>query len=189
MQSEARERRRGRRVLTTRAELEARALAYLDRYAATRARLASVLRRALPRPTDDPELRASLEATLTELLDRYTSAGLLDDARFAEARASSLRARGTSARRIQQKLAAQGVPAELVRGFDRPSHDDELTAARAYVARRRLGPCRSSPEARAAHHDRDLRALARQGFSFRVARLALGSTAGDRDDAHVDDDA
>jgi regulatory protein len=55
-------------------------------------------------------------------------------------------------------------------------HDDlDLTAARRFVQRRRLGPFRTAP-AREGQHNRDLAAMARAGFAFGVARKVLEET-------------
>jgi regulatory protein len=59
--------------------------------------------------------------------------------------------------------------------------DAELEAARAYVRKRRLGPHRS-PEKRAEYRQKDLASVARQGFSFDIAKKALGPGQGSDDE-------
>ncbi|MGT2482208.1 RecX family transcriptional regulator [Methylobacterium oryzae CBMB20] len=76
----------------------------------------------------------------------------MDDARFADTRLATLRRRGTSSRGVSAKLAAKGVPRDVVeaamqaerdaasgRRGRRPSSEQ---AAQAYAKRRRLGPYR-----------------------------------------------
>jgi len=58
---------------------------------------------------------------------------------------------------------------------------EELEAARAYARKRRLGAYRS-PEKRAEYRQKDLASLARQGFSFDIAKQALGPGAGTDDE-------
>ncbi len=52
--------------------------------------------------------------------------------------------------------------------------DPELAAARHFARRRRLGPFRAAAE-RQRHAERDLAALARAGFSYRVARSVMAA--------------
>jgi regulatory protein len=118
------------------------------------------------------------------LIERYRGSGLIDDKRFAQARARSLRERGASTRLIQQKLAAQGVSRDVVDavlGAEREAGrgaSGDLEAAVAYVRRKRLGAHRPEAE-RALERRRDLARLARQGFDFDTALRALALGRGD----------
>ena len=162
--------------------LERAALHYLERYSASTEMLRRTLarrveRRARARGEDPGDFAPMVEATVA----RAVSAGLVNDARFAAARLATLRRRGTSGRGAAAKLAAKGVPREVVEGAMRaegeaaPKEGDaavEERAARAYARRRRLGPHRL-PEMRAANRARDLAALARAGFPYDLARRVL----------------
>lgn len=160
----------------TRRELEQAALAYLNRFDVSAAKLRQHLRQRARKAGGDEQA----EHWIAELIERYLGSGVLDDTRFARNLTAQLTARGKSTRAISQKLAARGVPSEVTselltaRKQDEP--EAELDAARAYVRKRRLGPYRSA-EQRAAYHQKDLASLARQGFSFDVARRALGPGA------------
>jgi regulatory protein len=152
--------------------LERSALYYLERYDASSGHLRRLLARKIQLSArihgTDPEAgRAAVE----RLIARLTGAGLLDDARYAQARVRSLLTRGTSDAMIRAKLRAKSVPAGLVdaalaevAGAD-PGH--ELAAALRYARRRRLGPFRLKE--RAERRERDLAALARQGFGYETA--------------------
>ncbi len=141
--------------------LENSALYHLQRRALTTAQLKKLLERKARRslPCDDAP------AWIDDVIARCTRAGYLDDARVAAGRASSLHARGKSARAIAHKLRAQGVDDDTARAA--LEGKDDLEAARAYVRRRRL-------------HARDpqkaIAALARQGFTLTVAKKALAPT-------------
>ncbi|MBO6561612.1 MAG: RecX family transcriptional regulator [Nisaea sp.] len=148
------------------------ALWYLERYASSAANLRNVLMRRVRvssahHGTDPAEGAAMVE----ELIRRYGEAGILDDRLFAETRARSLAARGGSARMIQRKLMEKGVAsADIDAALEavREEGTGELDAAFRYARRRRIGPFRSA-EKRAETRDRDLAALARQGFPFEIA--------------------
>jgi regulatory protein len=165
----------------TRQKVEQMALAYVNRFDCT----ASKLKQHLTARVRKLGGEESSAAWIAELVERYQGSGVLDDARFARNLTSQLGARGKSTRAIAQKLAARGVSRDMAgelmarRKQDEPGA--ELDAARAYVRKRRLGPHRSAEE-RDAHRQKDLASLARQGFSFDIARQALGSGAGSDDE-------
>lgn len=166
----------------TRERLLKRALHHLQRYATPRAHMERLLlRRALGEARalglDPAEVRGRV-AEVMATLDRM---GLFDDRAFAEARARRWLARGVPPGRIDLRLRARGIDPEVVAAVMAELADEgeaerteaaEVAAARAYVARRRLGPFRP-PEERARMRERDLAALARAGFSYAAARAAL----------------
>lgn len=120
------------------------------------------------------------------MLDRFETSRLLDDRRYAQNLVSSLRGRGSSARKVEQKLRARGVEGDLLREVARPegpgvSQDEELTAARTFVRRKRLLERYLADPRDRASREKALAALARQGFSFDTARRALELEARDAD--------
>ena len=164
----------------TPADLKGAALDYLDRFAASKARLRQVMARKIRNSArahgDDP---APLLAALDETIQWLEGRGFISDQAFAEARARTLAARGTSRAHIIANLAAKGVGADAARAaVDQLAHEDEepeLDAAWRYARRRRLGPYRG--EARAACRDKDIAAMARAGFAGRIARQVIDSEA------------
>ncbi len=161
--------------------LENAALYYLQRFATSAENLKRVLMRKVDRSahyhgTDAEEGRAHVD----DLIERFKSAGLLDDAAYARARAESLHRRGNSARMIRGKLRQKGVADEDIenaldaRGEDggEDGADAEIEAAVNYARRRRLGPYftgKVSDDTR----EKQLAALARAGFSYDVARQVI----------------
>ena len=99
------------------------------------------------------------------------ASGLVDDRRFAEARAQSLRRKGRSARAVAAGLAAKGVGRELVAQIVIVDPQIELETARAAAKRKRLGPW--SRGDRAERRQKDIAALARAGFSLAIARAVV----------------
>lgn len=162
--------------------LERAALHYLERYSASTEMLRRTLARRVQKRArargEDPALFTDL---VTTTVARAVSAGLVDDARFADTRLATLRRRGTSSRGVSAKLAAKGVPRDVVEAAmlaerdalpDGEAEAIEDQAERAYAKRRRLGPYRR-PDQRAAHRDRDLAAMARAGFAYDLARRVV----------------
>lgn len=160
--------------------LERSALAYLERFATSRENLRRVLMRRVSASATvhgtDPEAGAEAVEAILAKLERY---GYLDDAAFAEMRSESLHRRGLSRRAIRYKLSEKGVAeAEIDRAVrkleaeaEREGEDPDLLAAMNYARRRRIGPFRQV--AKEGDFKRDLAALARQGFSYDIARQVL----------------
>jgi regulatory protein len=152
----------------------------LNRFDASAAKLGRHLTKVARRAKNTDALLPEIQI----LIERYRGSGLIDDRRFAEARARSLRDRGASTRLIQQKLAVQGVPREVVDavlGAEREAGrgaSGDLEAAVAYVRRKRLGVHRPAGE-RELERRRDLARLARQGFDYDTALRALALGSGD----------
>lgn len=154
------------------AYLRRAALAYLERYAVPAAQLERVLLRKVDRSCrhhgDDPgAFRAAVDAIVVSCV----AAGLVDDRRFAEARAHSLRRKGRSARAVAAGLAAKGVGRDLIAETVVADDADELAAARIAARRKRLGPW--SRGDRSALRQKQIAALARAGFSLAIARAVI----------------
>jgi regulatory protein len=152
--------------------LQRAAMHYLERYAAPSAQLRRVLQRKIIMSCrhhgDEP---GRFDAILDDVVARCVSSGLVDDARFAEARANTLRRRGQSGRAVMAKLAAKGVSRELAECHSATDEDQELAAARIAARRKRLGPW--SRGDRAANRQKDIAALARAGFRMNIARTVI----------------
>jgi regulatory protein len=163
---------------TSPAELDKAALRYLNRYDASVEQLRRVLFRHVERHASGAALSRARD-DVRALLERYQASRILDDARYAEALGRGLRARGASTMSIRMKLRARGVAEDLTEAaLERlASHADdgnpELSAARAYVRRKRLTKRHdvSTPEGR----NKALGSLGRQGFSYSVASAALAA--------------
>lgn len=149
-------------------------MAYVARFATSRAKLAAYLTRKLRERgwagAGDPPVEA--------LVAKASRLGFVDDAAFALSKARSLTARGYGERRVGQALHAAGIgesDAEAARGHAR---DGAVEAAVQFARRRRLGPFSNTaagPETR----EKALAAMVRAGHGFRIAKaiLALGPGA------------
>jgi len=159
--------------------LQRAALHYLERYAAPAEQLRRVLARKIAASCrhhgEDPALHAE---ALDTVIARCISTGLIDDRRFAEARAATLRRRGQSSRAVAVRLAAKGVARELADASSAAAPETERAAASIAARRRRLGPWRRHGE-RAASRQKDLATLARLGFDYVTARSVIDGDAED----------
>ncbi len=151
--------------------LKASALHYLSSRAASRSMLRDLLLRRSKRRLQVNALEAETSALIEAVLDDLVALGLLDDQRFAEGRRATLERKGFSKRRIEMGLKQKGLDAETIRGALR-DEVDEAAQARRFAERRRLGPWRAIA-ATDDRHKKDLAALMRAGFSYRIAEQAL----------------
>lgn len=157
--------------------LQNAALYYLQRYATSAENLRRVLHRKIDRSCRFHGLEPRPFYPFVEtLLERYKTSGLLNDTQFAEARVSSFRRQGLSKQAILSKLSVKGLSAadieQALSKADAETEDAELSAAKAYIKRKRLGVHRTKETENPLA--KDLASLARAGFSYAVAVRALG---------------
>jgi regulatory protein len=152
------------------------ALSYIDRYATSAANLHEVLMRRVRRSTrlHDTEME---EATrwADDIVADFVARKLVDDRSYAVNRVASLHRSGASRRKIEMSLKIKGVGGAditaAMEALDASNPDAEFTAACRHAQRRRLGPWRRDD--RAERRDRDLAAMARAGFGYRMASRVI----------------
>jgi regulatory protein len=162
---------------------------YLERFTASRARLEKLMRGKIRLSvaeygTDPDEAVAWMNSVLTTC----EKAGFINDDAYAKGRARSLLRRGKALRVIAADLASRGIAphqidqaiSDLKQEADQAAFeeirgtDPNVAAAAAYARRRRLGPWRR-PDIRAEKRDKDMAALARQGFGYDTATRIINS--------------
>jgi regulatory protein len=156
---------KARRPLTA-ASLEAAALRYLERFQTTRARLARHLAQKVRASGWEPEAPPDIPG----LVERLAARGYLDEAAFADARVRGMVRKGLGARRVADRLIADGVEAGHATAL--AGEADEEAQARAFARRKRLGP-HGEGQADRARWQRDLAAMLRAGHRADVARRVL----------------
>jgi regulatory protein len=157
------------------------ALAYLARYAATRAGLRRVLIRRVDRwaqTQPDREAAAPVIAAahqaIEPLVEKLAALGAVSDTGFAETRARTLLRSGRSRRAVQARLVEKGVAPDLARAAAGEDDEAELAAALVLARKRRIGPYGpAQPDDHQAAHHKALGVLARAGFARETAERAL----------------
>lgn len=142
------------------ARLEELALAYVARFATSRAKLEAYLARKLRERGWEGEAEPQVSA----LAERYVELGYVDDAAYARARAGGLLRRGYGARRVDQALGAAGI-GEDIREDLRPGEAEARRAALALAKRRRFGPFGSQLPDRALR-EKQIAAMMRAGHAI-----------------------
>jgi len=151
------------------AGLEQLALRYVERFATTRAKLVTYLKRKLR----EREWTGEGEPDPAALAERMAELRYVDDQAFAEARAAALTRRGLGPRRVRDALRQAGIDEEEA-GRLAPSGEEAAAAALSFARRRRFGPWASGGGA--ADRDilaRQMAAMARAGHGYALSRRIL----------------
>lgn len=146
------------------ARLDELALAYVARFATSRAKLEAYLRRKLR----ERGWAGEGEPPVAALTERLVAAGYVDDAAYARAKSGSLLRRGYGVRRVDRALGAAGIAAQL-REDVRPGEGAVRRAALAMARKRGFGPFGVARPDRGAR-ERQVAAMLRAGHSLDSAR-------------------
>lgn len=156
------------------------ALAYVGRFATTRAKLASYLRRKLKERGWAEEKAADVEG----IVERLAGLGYVDDAAYAVSKARALTGRGYGARRVRDSLRAAGVSEDDSADARDLAEGEAVEAALRFARRRRLGPFASATAER-PERERALAAMVRAGHSFELAKAILALEPGSEVDIEL----
>ena len=154
-------------------KLKELALAYVARFATSRARLASYLGRKIRERGWSGHADPPVEA----LVAKAAAAGFVDDAAFALSKARSLTARGYGSRRVRQALHAAGIEEADGEAAREHARQDAVQAALQFARRRRIGPFAAElPDPKAS--EKALAAMVRAGHDFHLSKVILGLKPG-----------
>lgn len=149
------------------------ALHYVARFATSSGKLETYLWRKLRERgwegEDDPDVPG--------LVTRFAEKGYVDDETYARMKAGGLLARGYGARRVEEKLRADGLEEDL-RQANAPGEWAARSAVLAYAKRRRFGPfavpvAGEGAEESHKRREKQLAAILRAGHSFDHARRVI----------------
>ena len=146
---------------------------YLERFAASRARLETLMRGkirlSVAEHGTDPD---EAVAWMNSVLSACEKAGFINDDAYAKGRARSLLRRGKALRVIAADLSSRGIASDQVDAALAELRAEADDAA--YEEVRRLGPWRR-PDIREEKREKDMAALARQGFGYDTATRIINS--------------
>lgn len=144
------------------------ALAYVGRFATTRAKLRSYLERKIRERGWDGSPEADVEA----IAERFAAQGYVDDAAYALSKSRSLTGRGYGARRVDQSLRAAGIDEADSASAREQAQADSVESALRFAERRRIGPFASEVVDRKGR-ERALAVMIRAGHGFGLARAIV----------------
>jgi regulatory protein len=145
----------------TKAQVNDLALAYVARFATSAGKLESYLKRKLRErgfvddatadsadPHDDEAYQEPFDADaiIGPVITRFVEHGYVDDAGYAQSRASGLMHRGYGARRVNQALVQAGID-EQIRADVAPGESERRRAIVRMAKKRRFGPFAKDTEA------------------------------------------
>jgi len=177
--SEERERKRRPTPPLTVGWLRGEAARHLQRWPSSERRIRQLLWKRVARAQSfHGGTKAEAAPLVEEVVAYLLQTRLIDDGRYAQLWVGSLRRRGTSRRKIQQKLREKGVDGDHIKAaLDEYETDDggdpERVSAVAYARRRRLGPYRVPHDDSFERRQKDLASMGRAGFSYGVAQDVL----------------
>lgn len=156
--------------------LDELALAYVGRFATTRAKLRAYLHRKLrERGWQD----AGSGADVDGLVERFARSGLVDDEAFALAKAQTLARRGYGVNRVGAALRAAGVEEDDREGAMREAGEGAFAAAMRFAERRRFGPFAAERITDLRQREKQLAAMVRAGHPLGLALTILKLEPGD----------
>ena len=159
------------------AKLDELALAYVARFATSRAKLMRYLSRKVRESEwiDDSDAMAACAV----IADRMERLSYLDDRQYAAMRAGAMTRRGLGVRRVKAQLYADGIAEQDSGAAIETAEGAALSAAVGFARRRRFGPfaVRSSDDPKL--RERQIGAFLRAGHSMTIARRILAVPPGD----------
>lgn len=164
-------------------QLRELALAYVARFATSRAKLADYLGRKLR----ERGWAGSSEPPIARLVAKAAQAGFVDDAAFALSKARSLTARGYGSRRVRQALLAAGIEETDGEAAREHARADAVEAALHFARRRRIGPFAAERPDPAAK-EKALAAMVRAGHDFSLSKVIVALDPGAEIDPQTIDD-
>ena len=156
-----------------RGRLDELALAYVGRFATTKVKLASYLKRKLAERGWADDRPADVES----IVGRLAGLGYVDDLAYALSKSRALTGRGYGPRRVSQSLRAAGIcepDSQAARDF---AEREAVESALRFARRRRLGPFADSRPDRPGQQ-RALAAMIRAGHGFELSRAILALQPG-----------
>ncbi len=154
-------------------KLDELALAYVGRFATTRAKLRTYLSRKVRERGWDGGAAPDFDA----IAERFAAQGYVDDAAYALSKSHALTGRGYGARRVDQSLRSAGVEEQDSAPAREHAKADRVEAALHFAERRRLGPFASDPPDRQGR-ERALAAMIRAGHGFGLSRAIIETPPG-----------
>ena len=140
------------------------AIRYVERYATSRKKLADYLHRKIR----EREWEGAEAPAIERLIERFVDQGYIDDALYAQNKASALTRRGYGTRRVSHALYQAGISEADGREAFEISERNKWAAAEKFARKRKIGPYAESRQD-ADQCRKQLQAFLRAGHDFELA--------------------
>ena len=154
--------------------LQRLAIRYVERYATSRKKLADYLHRKIR----EREWQGAEAPAVEQLVERFVDQGYIDDALYAQNKASALTRRGYGTRRVSHALYQAGISEADGREAFQISEGNKWAAADKFARKRKIGPYAES-EKDADQCRRQLQAFLRAGHDFDLAHRFVFASPGE----------
>lgn len=150
------------------------ALAYVGRFATSRAKLRAYLNRKLRERGWSGDAAPDPEG----IAESFAVQGYVDDSAYALMKSRALSGRGYGKRRVAQALRAAGIGEDDSGAANELADQEAVSAALRFAERRRIGPfaVRSNDDPR--EREKAVAAMIRAGHSFALARTIAAMDPG-----------
>ncbi|WP_344709209.1 regulatory protein RecX [Sphingomonas humi] len=163
------------------AALQELAFGYVARFATSRAKLSTYLKRKLrERGWDDAG-----EPEVAAVVEKVVGLGFVDDAAFAGMKAASLTRRGYGKGRVRMALAASGIAPEDGSDALDLAEGQQVAAALRFAERKRIGPY-AAVQGDMSARQKALAAMLRAGHPMDLARRIVAAAPGSFDGIDAD---
>ncbi len=119
-----------------RARLRSLALHYVGRYATTRGKLRTYLKRKL----HERGWSAEQAPDVDQLVEEFAERGYVDDQGFAQGKTASLKRKGMGAFRIKASLQAAGIEGDMIESLTQVESEEAMSLALNFARRKHIGP-------------------------------------------------
>ena len=157
----------------TAAKLDELALHYVGRFATSRSKLTTYLKRKLR----ERGWEGQAEPDLDGLAAKLARLGYVDDRAYAVSKARSLTSRGYGERRVGQALALAGIDEDDGSEARSLAQSEAVESALRFARRRSIGPFALSPPD-PKERERALSAMVRAGHRFGLAKAIVDMEPG-----------
>ncbi len=157
----------------TAAKLDELALHYVGRFATSRSKLTTYLKRKLR----ERGWEGQAEPDLDGLAAKLARLGYVDDRAYAVSKARSLTSRGYGERRVGQALALAGIDEDDGSEARSLAQSEAVESALRFARRRSIGPFAKSPPD-PKERERALSAMVRAGHRFGLAKAIVDMEPG-----------
>ncbi|WP_417608125.1 regulatory protein RecX [Parasphingorhabdus sp.] len=151
------------------------AIRYVERYATSRKKLADYLHRRIRERQWQDEDPPAVE----QLIERFVAQGYIDDALYAQNKASALVRRGYGTRRVSHALYQAGISEADGRRAFQISEENKWVAAEKFARKRKIGPY-AEGEQDPDKCRKQLQAFLRAGHDFDLASRFVFAKPGEQ---------
>ena len=142
------------------------ALAYVGRFATSRAKLRAYLNRKIRERGWKGEMAPDPEA----IAESFAAQGFIDDSSYAMMKSRALSGRGYGKRRIAVALRTAGIAEDDSRAAYDHAEDEAVAAALRFAQRKRIGPFGTSLSDDPNDREKAIAAMVRAGHGFALSR-------------------